>query len=147
MHSMLDAKCKCHIKRSMGAQKTWWTLKLCSVFRRSWILPCMVASSTSERENMVSASTQVKETMGKHDTFFVLSGTMGAQKGIEWKKRNCETDQCVINQRQKNESATLFHCKKPECSKVEALQANKKLLNWRNMTGEKKMHMEPIPVF
>lgn len=32
---------------------------------------------------MVGASTQVKETMGKHDTFFVLSGTMGAQKGIE----------------------------------------------------------------
>lgn len=43
----------------------------------------MVASSTSERENMVGVSTQVKETTGKHDTFFVLSGTMGAQRGIE----------------------------------------------------------------
>lgn len=147
MRSMLDAKCKCHIKRSMGAQKTWRTLKLCSVFCRSWILPCMVASSTSERENMVGASTQVKETTGKHDTFFVLSGTMGSQRGIEWKKKELQDRPACDKPETEKQICNFISLQKARTFKGRSTASEQETAKLAQYDGRKKMHMEPTPVF
>lgn len=107
----------------------------------------MVASSTSERENMVGASTQVKETTGKHDTFFVLSGTMGAQRGIELKKKELQDRPACDKPETEKQICNFISLQKARTFKGRSTASEQETAKLAQYDGRKKMHMEPTPVF